>query len=186
MNAAANEERDLALQRNEIINGIPHNIAVKDDGSWMKKSYRTGRVETFNSVIAKCTGGKRVNYGLRGSYETRCNAAAVTFNTGKPAPNRVETFNSVITKCTDGKRVNYDLRESYEMRCNATAVTFNTGKPISHLSNVLGTKPGEIAVHFEEKKKTSTHYMRKRSTPQRYVKRAISDKDYGPQAAFRR
>lgn len=96
--------------------------------------------------------------------------------------NRIETFNSVIAKCTGGKRVNYGLRGSYETRCNAAAVTFNTGKPISHLSNVLGTKLGEIAVHLEDKKKISAHDMRKRSTPQRYVKRAIGDKDYGPQA----
>lgn len=32
MNAAANEERELALQHNEVINGIPH-IAVIGDGS---------------------------------------------------------------------------------------------------------------------------------------------------------
>ncbi|CAL1680980.1 unnamed protein product [Lasius platythorax] len=32
MNAAANEERELALQRNKVINGIPH-IAVISDGS---------------------------------------------------------------------------------------------------------------------------------------------------------
>jgi hypothetical protein len=44
----------------------------------------SNRVKTFNSVIAKCTGGKRINFGLRGSYETRCNAAAVAFNTGEP------------------------------------------------------------------------------------------------------
>lgn len=37
-------------------------------------------------------------------------------------------------------------------------------------------------MHLEDKKKISAYDMRKRSTPQRYVKRAIGDKDYGPQA----
>ena len=27
---------------------------------------------------------KRINFDLRGSYKTRCNAAVVAFNTGKP------------------------------------------------------------------------------------------------------
>lgn len=56
--------------------------------SWHAKSLLqdkdSNRVETFNSVISKCIGGKRVNYGLRGSYEARCNAAVVAFNTGNP------------------------------------------------------------------------------------------------------
>ena len=67
--------------------------------------------------------------------------------------NRVETFNSVISKCTGGKRTNFGLRGSYETRCNAAVVAFNTGKPISNISYILGTKPGEIAVQFENKKK---------------------------------
>lgn len=55
--------------------------------SWNAKSLLydkdSNRVETFNSVISKCIGGKRINYGLRGSYEARCNAAVVAFNTGE-------------------------------------------------------------------------------------------------------
>jgi len=43
----------------------------------------SNRVETFNSVISKYIGGKRINFSLRGSYESRCNAAVVAFNTGK-------------------------------------------------------------------------------------------------------
>lgn len=56
--------------------------------SWNAKSLLedkdSNRVETFNSVISKCTGGKRINFGLRGSYETRCNAAVVAFNSAEP------------------------------------------------------------------------------------------------------
>lgn len=38
-------------------------------------------VERFNSIIAKCVGGKRVNFSGARSYQTRCNAAVVSFNT---------------------------------------------------------------------------------------------------------
>lgn len=36
--------------------------------------------ESFNSVVAKFVGGKRVNFAKRGSYEMRCNAAGLSFN----------------------------------------------------------------------------------------------------------
>lgn len=41
-------------------------------------------VEQFNAIIAKMIGGKRVNYCLRGSYQSRCSAAVVSHNTKKP------------------------------------------------------------------------------------------------------
>lgn len=98
--------------------------------------------------------------------------------------NIVETFNSVISKCIGGKRVNFGLRGSYETRCNAAVVAFNTNEPISRLSYILGTKPGEIAVELENNKKISVQAVRstkKRST-RKNIKRAIADRDYGPQA----
>lgn len=54
----------------------------------------SNRVETFNSVISKCIGGKRINYGLRGSYEARCNAAVVAFNTGNAISRLSEALNT--------------------------------------------------------------------------------------------
>lgn len=95
--------------------------------------------------------------------------------------NRVETFNSVISKCIGGKRVNFGLRGSYETRCNAAVVSFNTGKPISYLSYTLGTQPGEVAVELETGREISKHNTKKQST-KRNVKRAVTDRDYGPQA----
>ncbi|XP_029053622.2 uncharacterized protein LOC114881126 [Osmia bicornis bicornis] len=38
-------------------------------------------VESFNGIIAKYTGGKRLNFGERGSYTGRCAAAVVQYNT---------------------------------------------------------------------------------------------------------
>lgn len=49
MNTATEEERSLAIQCNDVINGIPH-ISVIGDGSWMKRSYRTGRYDSLSGV----------------------------------------------------------------------------------------------------------------------------------------
>ncbi|KAL4718477.1 hypothetical protein ACJJTC_002120 [Scirpophaga incertulas] len=37
-------------------------------------------VERYNSIVAKFVGGKRINFSLKNSYQTRCYAAAVAFN----------------------------------------------------------------------------------------------------------
>lgn len=97
--------------------------------------------------------------------------------------NIVETVNAVITKCTGRKRINFGLRGSYTACCNAAIVAFNTQQPITRLCYAVGSKPGEITVHLENKKKRNvqaTHVTKKRSM-QQYVKRAVTDKDYDPQ-----
>ncbi|CAG9772349.1 unnamed protein product [Ceutorhynchus assimilis] len=38
--------------------------------------------ESYNSVICKFVGGKRNNFSKKGSYQTRCAAAAISFNVG--------------------------------------------------------------------------------------------------------
>jgi len=72
----------------------------------------SNRVETFNSVISKCIGGKRINFGVRGSYQTRC-TAAVAYNTGEPISRlrytlgtklgeiAVKLENKIKSKCTN-------------------------------------------------------------------------------------
>ncbi|KYN13627.1 hypothetical protein ALC57_14179 [Trachymyrmex cornetzi] len=97
--------------------------------------------------------------------------------------NRVGTFKSVISKCIGGKRINFGLRGSYQTRCYAAVVTFNTGKPISCLSNILKTKPGKVAVEFENKKRhAQIAYGTKKRSVIRKVKYTTTDKDYSPQA----
>lgn len=44
----------------------------------------SNRVESFNSIIAKFVGGKRINFSLRRGYDARCNSAVVSFNTKRP------------------------------------------------------------------------------------------------------
>ena len=40
----------------------------------------TNAAENYNSIVAKYTGGKRINYAMRNSYETRCEAAVISYN----------------------------------------------------------------------------------------------------------
>jgi hypothetical protein len=39
-------------------------------------------VEQYNSIVCKFIGGKRINFSLKGGYQTRREAAAVSFNSG--------------------------------------------------------------------------------------------------------
>lgn len=41
-------------------------------------------VERFNGIVAKFVGGKRINFSLKQSYQARCSAAVVSYNTKKP------------------------------------------------------------------------------------------------------
>ncbi|XP_074026881.1 uncharacterized protein isoform X2 [Leptinotarsa decemlineata] len=38
--------------------------------------------EHFNSIVCKFVGGERINFSLKGSYQARCEAAALSFNSG--------------------------------------------------------------------------------------------------------
>ncbi|KAK4885390.1 hypothetical protein RN001_001661 [Aquatica leii] len=42
----------------------------------------TNSAETFNSIVAKFVGGKRINFSLKGSYKLRCEMAAISYNSG--------------------------------------------------------------------------------------------------------
>lgn len=41
----------------------------------------TNAAESYNSVVAKFVGGKRINFSLKNAYEYRCKAAAISYNT---------------------------------------------------------------------------------------------------------
>lgn len=56
-------------------------------------------VENFNSVVAKYVGGKRINFSLKGSYQTRCHIALSSLNAG---PSYISAFHKKITKASPG------------------------------------------------------------------------------------
>nr|XP_049695130.1 uncharacterized protein LOC110371421 isoform X2 [Helicoverpa armigera]XP_049695131.1 uncharacterized protein LOC110371421 isoform X3 [Helicoverpa armigera] len=61
------------------LNAIISNVAAKSRS--LIEDVDTNTVECFNNVIAKFIGGKRTNFALKGGYQGRCHAAAVSFNT---------------------------------------------------------------------------------------------------------
>lgn len=56
-------------------------------------------VEGYNSLVAKFVGGKRINFSLRGSYQTRCSAAVISHNSG---PFLMRKFHKKITNYSPG------------------------------------------------------------------------------------
>ncbi|XP_077263125.1 uncharacterized protein LOC143897990 [Temnothorax americanus] len=77
MRMAGEEERRLAIKRGDVIDGVPH-IPVITDGSWMKRSYRSGSYDS-PSGAAIITGHylqKVLFVGVRNKYCVICARAA--------------------------------------------------------------------------------------------------------------
>lgn len=78
-----NDHEQLKKVQNSIfmfrINAIVSSVATKSRS--LIEDVDTNAVECFNNVIAKFIGGKRINFALKGSYQGRCSAAVVSFNT---------------------------------------------------------------------------------------------------------
>ena len=66
-------KNELALQCNEVINGIPH-IAITSDESW-KRSYRTGWYDFLSGVGTIC--GARTGKVLHMSMKNKCYSICV-------------------------------------------------------------------------------------------------------------
>lgn len=75
MKKAGEVEKQLALQRNEVINGIPY-ITVVADGSWAKRSYGTAydSLSGVGAIIGYRT-RKVLFVGIRNKFCTVCNMA---------------------------------------------------------------------------------------------------------------
>lgn len=75
MKLAGESEKQLALEKNEVINGIPY-ITVIADGSWMKRSYDNAydSLSDIGAIIGYCT-GKILFVGIRNKYCTLCDVA---------------------------------------------------------------------------------------------------------------
>ncbi|XP_050306168.1 uncharacterized protein LOC126743213 isoform X2 [Anthonomus grandis grandis] len=57
--------------------------------------------EHYNSVVCKFIGGKRINFSKRGSYQIRCEAAALSYNLGSGEYHR-QIFKSIAEKSPSG------------------------------------------------------------------------------------
>ncbi|KAI4454130.1 homeobox-like domain superfamily [Holotrichia oblita] len=52
----------------------------------------TNAVETYNSIVNKFVGGKRINFSLSGSYKYRCLCAAISYNNNGDYINALKKF----------------------------------------------------------------------------------------------
>ena len=77
MRVAGEEERQLAIERGDVINGIPH-IPVITDGSWMKRSYRSGSYDSPSgtAIIMGYSTRKILFVNVRNKYCVVCARAA--------------------------------------------------------------------------------------------------------------
>ncbi|XP_050306062.1 uncharacterized protein LOC126745672 isoform X2 [Anthonomus grandis grandis] len=55
---------------------------IIDNASSLILNMDNNLAEHYNSIVSKFVGGKRINFCKRGSYEARCEAAALSFNSG--------------------------------------------------------------------------------------------------------
>ncbi|XP_053984288.1 uncharacterized protein LOC128879304 [Hylaeus volcanicus] len=85
-------------------------------------------VESFNNIIAKFIGGKRINFGRRGSYQGRVNAAVVQFNTketySKLSMAMDKEPTTIVRKMEECRKRTADMAKKYKKEAK-----------ISHLKN---------------------------------------------------
>jgi hypothetical protein len=77
MQKAGRLEREAATARGDVVNGLPF-ITVVADGSWMKRSYRTGKYDSPSGVgvIVGYHTGKVLFIGVRNKYCVICARAS--------------------------------------------------------------------------------------------------------------
>ncbi|XP_031332942.1 uncharacterized protein LOC116163225 isoform X1 [Photinus pyralis] len=67
--------------QNGILGGINTIIQrLADHASSLLYDTDNNPAETYNSIIAKLVGGKRINFSLKNSYQLRCELAAISYN----------------------------------------------------------------------------------------------------------
>lgn len=63
---------------------MKHMTNIARHSSSLLQDVDSNIVESYNSIIAKVIGGKRINYAMKRSYSGRCMIAAVSKNTKRP------------------------------------------------------------------------------------------------------
>lgn len=75
----------------------------------------TNRAELYNSVVCKFVGGKRVNFSRRGSYNMRCEAAAISFNT--------QDYYNIMEEAITHKKTS-NLKRKHSLKINKKRLYF--------------------------------------------------------------
>ncbi|XP_031327666.1 uncharacterized protein LOC116182986 isoform X1 [Photinus pyralis] len=56
------------------------NMRLANNAASLLHDVDTKAAETYNAIVAKFVGGKRINFSLKNSYQIRCMAAAISYN----------------------------------------------------------------------------------------------------------
>jgi len=77
-------EKIKSTDQDFYINMMKHIRNIARYSSSLLEDVDSNIVESYNSIIAKVIGGKRINYAMNRSYAGRCMIAAVSKNTSRP------------------------------------------------------------------------------------------------------
>ena len=75
----------------------------------------TFNTSSFITLEVRCTGGKRINFALKGGYQGRCAAAVVSFNT-KSAVSTIQT--ALTNNVSGGKAKEIENRRAKKRKLN--------------------------------------------------------------------
>lgn len=82
-------------------------VDVLTDHSHLIHNLDSNLAENYNSVMARFTGGKHINYSLKGSYQARCTAAVVSHNIGR----EYHSLHEILNQSSPGKYAKlYEIR----------------------------------------------------------------------------
>ncbi|CAD0198406.1 unnamed protein product [Chrysodeixis includens] len=91
-------------------------------------------VERFHSVVAKLVGGKRINFSLKNSYQTRYHGAAVAFNEKKTISRLYKLINKGVSpqgkiKRLESKRENKNVKNKQNRKPTNRGLHLERSKP---------------------------------------------------------
>lgn len=115
-------------------------------------SVNSNSVESYNSIVSKFIGGKQINFGLKGSYQTRCASSVVQFNTQQV----MTTFCKSISKNAPNTAIKMEMKR--KISTEKSTARIHAAKEARREFNVAATSASRKSTRF------------------------TVDKDYGPNA----
>ncbi|XP_028168468.1 uncharacterized protein LOC114358650 [Ostrinia furnacalis] len=129
-------------------------------------------VERYNSIVAKLVGGKRVNFSKSGSYQARCHAAVVSFNTHKVLTTVYKSIagrspRGSVRKLEDSRIKHMTAIRRFERKKNR--MLFSKAEDKNYGENC--DRPDMPADIFEKEKETFLHNLKKNKEERQKVER---------------
>lgn len=145
----------------------------------------SNNVESFNAIVAKFVGGKRINFCLRRSYAARCAAAVISFNTGV-----LHTFTHEIIfgKTNQNQIVKIEKFRNNKIKKSKKRPNISKTKPIStdcHYGENC-EKPDLEPVLFEKAKKDFLDKLRMDDNERKLIERGTILQRYSAEWMERR